>query len=85
MEIILEWYYAKELIFLITQKLYHMTAKYWILWMPHAYIMFFKGKKVFTWVLITSLVSLHSQCGCVISAKKKKNEENIPSLVFHLF
>ena len=46
MEIISEWYYAKELIFLSTQKLYHMTEEYWRAWMPHAFIMFFKGKKL---------------------------------------
>lgn len=44
-KIIPEYYYAKELIFLSTQKFYHTTEKYRILWRPHAFIMFFKGKK----------------------------------------
>lgn len=55
MEIIPKWYYAEELIFLSTQKLYHMTEKYWILWMPHAFFYVLQRKKIITRVLITSL------------------------------
>lgn len=84
MEIIAEWYYAKELIFLSTQKLYHMTEKYWTSWMPHAFIMFFKGKNYYSnfnhkHSIIKLAMWMYNFC-----QKKKKNQGNMPRLSFVL-
>lgn len=77
-EIIPQQYYAKKLICLSTQKSYYMTEKYWILWVPHAFIMFVKGKNYSSFnhkhKIIKLAMWLYNFC------QKKKTFQ-----VFHLF